>query len=299
VASDSNLTVTAGSKTVTYKGGQYTLDTECLYHNNTVYVPVVSFAKNVLGHFVKADANGLVITSATSFNLITEEETADYLIQVATRSGYKGKITPVKALNWFMSFERPDALTIEDDFWNTTSGGSEGHPRVIGTKSDFDRIRANWQTDPDLNKMVTDIINKADRNLTAICPEYAIPDKQRILSQARNCLEYFRNLGFDRIVSISAKQGAGMNVIADAVKSFYPDAEKAVEGEILANARQHAALSKAVADIDKSLFALDVLTPDTACLDMEAALGELLEADGRQVSEEIVNNIFAHFCVGK
>ena len=50
----------------------------------------------------------------------------------------------------------------------------------------------------------------------------------------------------------------------------------------------------------------EVMVPDvvgkeftTACLDMESALGELLEADGRQVSEEIVNNIFAHFCVGK
>ena len=90
-----------------------------------------------------------------------------------------------------------------------------------------------------------------------------------------------------------------MERIEDAVKAFYPDVDSAMEGEILANARQHAALTKAVSDIDKALIALESLTPDTACLDMESALGELLEADGRQVSEEIVNNIFAHFCVGK
>lgn len=196
VASDSNVTLSAGSKSVTYKGAAYTLDTECLWYNGTVYVPVVSFAKNALKHHVKADANGLVITSATSFNLITQEATADYLIQVATRSGYKGKVTPIKALNWFMSFERPDADTIENDFWNTTSDGSEGHPRVIGTKADFDRIRANWQSDADLNKMVTDILKKADATLNVTYPEYALPDKQRILGQARSCLEYFRNLGF-------------------------------------------------------------------------------------------------------
>ena len=111
--------------------------------------------------------------------------------------------------------------------------------------------------------------------------------------------EYFKNLGFDRIVCISAKDCEGMERISEAVKSFYPDAEKAMEGEILANARQHAALTKAVSDIEKAICALGALTPDTACLDMESALGELLEADGRQVSEEIVNNIFAHFCVGK
>ncbi len=111
--------------------------------------------------------------------------------------------------------------------------------------------------------------------------------------------QYFKNLGFSKIVSISAKQESGMDGIEGAVKSFYPDVEAAMQGEILANARQHAALSCAVSDIDKALAALDMLTPDTACLDMEAALGELLEADGRQVSEEIVNNIFSHFCVGK
>ena len=131
------------------------------------------------------------------------------------------------------------------------------------------------------NKNIIIVLNKCDKNT---------PEKHE---------EYFRNLGFDKIVCISAKDGEGTERIADAVKSFYPDADKAVEGEILANARQHAALTKAVSDIDKALAALSALTPDTACLDMESALGELLEADGRQVSEEIVNSIFAHFCVGK
>ena len=111
--------------------------------------------------------------------------------------------------------------------------------------------------------------------------------------------EYFRTLGFEKIVSVSAKENLGMEEIANAVKSFYPDVDSVLEGEILANARQHAALTKAVSDIDKALSALEELTPDTACLDMEAALGNLLEADGRAVSEEIVNNIFKHFCVGK
>ena len=131
------------------------------------------------------------------------------------------------------------------------------------------------------NKNIIIVLNKCDKNTH---------EKHE---------EYIKNLGFDKIVCISAKEGAGLERISDAVKSFYSDADKAMEGEILANARQHAALTKAVGDIDKALSALSALTPDTACLDMESALGELLEADGRQVSEEIVNSIFAHFCVGK
>jgi len=83
------------------------------------------------------------------------------------------------------------------------------------------------------------------------------------------------------------------------VNKLYPDASEAESGLVLTNARQYAALTGALGDIERALEALEMLTPDTACLDMESALGYLLEADGRGVSEEIVNNIFSHFCVGK
>ena len=130
-------------------------------------------------------------------------------------------------------------------------------------------------------KNIIIVLNKCDK---------ASPEKHE---------EFFRELGFDRIAKVSAKESEGKDAIEKALVSFYPDSEKLCEGEILANARQYAALTKAISDIERALEALDNLTPDTACLDMESALGELLEADGRGVSEEIVNNIFAHFCVGK
>ena len=38
---------------------------------------------------------------------------------------------------------------------------------------------------------------------------------------------------------------------------------------------------------------------DIAGMQIEEALGFLGELDGRQASMEIVNDIFAHFCVGK
>ncbi|MBQ7400319.1 MAG: tRNA uridine-5-carboxymethylaminomethyl(34) synthesis GTPase MnmE [Clostridia bacterium] len=152
---------------------------------------------------------------------------------------------------------------------------------------------------------VSENLTEAEKEITNLLIEHR-KDKNIIIvlnkcdiNSPEKYKEYFEKLGFERIVSISAKENKGMEEIGDAVKSLYPDIGQVLEGEILANARQHAALSKAVSDIDKALKALESLTPDTACLDMEAALGELLEADGRGVSEEIVNNIFSHFCVGK
>ena len=111
--------------------------------------------------------------------------------------------------------------------------------------------------------------------------------------------KYFEEKGFDTVITISAKEKEGLEALEKAVAALYPDSDKVQSGMILTGARQHAALSQAVSDIERALETLEMLTPDTACLDMESALGALLEADGRGVSEEIVNSIFSHFCVGK
>lgn len=130
-------------------------------------------------------------------------------------------------------------------------------------------------------KDVIIVLNKCD---------VAIPDEH---------VKYFKEKGFSRVVCISAKEKQGLDELEKEISSLYPDAQKAQSGLILTNARQNAALSSAISDIERALETLELLTPDTACLDMEAALGQLLEADGRGVSEEIVNSIFSHFCVGK
>ena len=110
---------------------------------------------------------------------------------------------------------------------------------------------------------------------------------------------YFESKKFDNIVCISAKNCTGKDCIENAIKKIYPDSENIENKAVLTNARQCAALKKAFESTKRALKALAELTPDTACLDMESALGELLEADGRRVSEQIVNSIFSHFCVGK
>lgn len=111
--------------------------------------------------------------------------------------------------------------------------------------------------------------------------------------------DYMSKQGFKHIVNMSAKTGEGKDAFEREITSLYPDVSKASEGLIVTNARLFAALNGAYEDVKRAIDALDTLTPDTACLDIEGALSRLLEADGRQVSEEIVNSIFSHFCVGK
>ena len=69
--------------------------------------------------------------------------------------------------------------------------------------------------------------------------------------------------------------------------------------EIVVNARQCAAVRNASIAVGAAIEALNGFTQDIAGMDIENALAAIAEADGLSVSEDIVNEIFSHFCVGK
>ena len=69
---------------------------------------------------------------------------------------------------------------------------------------------------------------------------------------------------------------------------------------VITAARQRAELKQALESVDHALEALDAgLTQDMAGMDIEHAIARLAEIDGRSVTEEIVDDIFHRFCVGK
>ena len=69
---------------------------------------------------------------------------------------------------------------------------------------------------------------------------------------------------------------------------------------IISSARQHAALLKAYGFVNTAIDAYNIGLPaDAASSDIEMALGAIAELDGRGVSDSVVNDIFAKFCVGK
>lgn len=136
-----------------------------------------------------------------------------------------------------------------------------------------------------LGKKSVAVVNKTD-----ISDENGIERVQNALAEA----------GFENIVRMSAKTGDGKESFERAVSDFYPDARDGAEsGMIIANARQYAAVSRAEKSLENALKAISSLTRDMAGLDLEEALSALCEADGRQVSEQVVGMIFSRFCVGK
>ena len=101
------------------------------------------------------------------------------------------------------------------------------------------------------------------------------------------------------VVSLSSRTGEGLEVLEAAVAALFPEGD-VPDGSILTNARQQEAASRAREAIRRALEALESgLTPDAVLTDAEEALDALGELTGRTAREEIVQQIFSRFCVGK
>lgn len=107
------------------------------------------------------------------------------------------------------------------------------------------------------------------------------------------------SLPFDTVLSLSARTGQGLAQLqAEVVRRFGGDTP--CDGSILTSARQQAAIDQAAASIAHAQAAMEqAMTPDAVLVDVEQALQALAELTGRTMREDLINRIFARFCVGK
>ena len=100
-------------------------------------------------------------------------------------------------------------------------------------------------------------------------------------------------------VSVSALTGEGLDELQAAVRDMFP-LPAVPAGEILTNARQADAVSRALDYITAALDAMNVgATPDIVLTEAEGAMQALGELSGRSVREDVTDRIFSRFCVGK
>lgn len=106
---------------------------------------------------------------------------------------------------------------------------------------------------------------------------------------------------FEHKSYISALTGEGFDSLSALVDEMFIDGTLDFDNDaIITGARQYAAISKAadllsnaVCDIERGV------SLDACCVEVECAMSALGELDGREIGEEIVHEIFSHFCVGK
>ena len=167
-----------------------------------------------------------------------------------------------------------------------------GIERSIGAISEADLVLAVFDLsrpiDDDDKRLISAIIESGKQSKT-VC----------ILNKSDIASGYCHKLPFERALSISAKNNEGIEQLVDTVGEMFGAGEIGENDEIIVNARQCAAVANAANAVGSAIEALEGFTQDIAGMDIEIALAAIAEADGRQVSEDIVNEIFSHFCVGK
>lgn len=103
---------------------------------------------------------------------------------------------------------------------------------------------------------------------------------------------------FSRVFSVSAARGEGVDALLASIAAYFVSSQEA-GGSLITNPRQANALERASAALERAIAASQMLTADVVCTDVEDAAGIIGEITGQTASEDIIEQIFSRFCVGK
>ena len=151
-------------------------------------------------------------------------------------------------------------------------------------------------------KTLITVINKAD----------IIPDKsslEKIESRLSACIKSIIKTASQEnpdketepvFVITSAKKRAGIDQLEDTLVKVINSSKTNSSDSIVINERHYQALSKASKNMDDVISGLKNLMPaDLVSQDLREMLLNLSTISGEITSQEILNNIFSHFCIGK
>lgn len=105
---------------------------------------------------------------------------------------------------------------------------------------------------------------------------------------------------FEHIVFISAKNSDDAGQLSKEVKKLLGVENLDTSQPILANKRQKLCVQNALTCITEAREGAEIgITYDAINVMIDSAIDELLTLTGKKATDEVVNNIFANFCVGK
>lgn len=110
-----------------------------------------------------------------------------------------------------------------------------------------------------------------------------------------------REYGSSDVIVLSVKTGEGMEQVEQWLREFvYGEGSDSESSSMTQNARQQDLLEKALRSLEDALEgARQHLPYDCLTIDLTQTLHDLGEITGEDVPDEIIDEIFAQFCVGK
>lgn len=139
-----------------------------------------------------------------------------------------------------------------------------------------------------------------DRKLTALCKGRKAIGIVNKIDLVENYLNAELEENFSKLIFISAKTGDGKDELEKAVADLLGTAEFDTSAATVINERQFECCRKALDALIDAKNAIDMgLTMDAVTVCLDSAVENLLVLTGEKATESVVNEIFAHFCVGK
>ncbi|MCD8333116.1 MAG: tRNA uridine-5-carboxymethylaminomethyl(34) synthesis GTPase MnmE [Clostridiales bacterium] len=115
------------------------------------------------------------------------------------------------------------------------------------------------------------------------------------------CEEDVRRYLDDPILSVSAKKGSGIEQLEQMIQDMFFDGKISFNDEVfISNERQKHALAEAEKSLQLVLQSMkDGMPEDFLTIDMMSAYEELGKVIGESVGEDLIDEIFSEFCMGK
>ena len=117
----------------------------------------------------------------------------------------------------------------------------------------------------------------------------------------KKLLEYFHKKEDIRFLKISAKEKAGMDEFVKIVKEMFFNGEIKLQDEVMiTRMRQKENISDAIASLRLVTESIKMSMPeDFLTIDLMSAYESLGKIIGEEIEEDLVNEIFSKFCMGK
>ena len=106
---------------------------------------------------------------------------------------------------------------------------------------------------------------------------------------------------FNNIIKISALKKEGIDKLYEKINDLFNFNQVNVDNDIvITNERHKIQIQKAIQNLNKAIKSLSINMPiDIVAISLKDVLSDLGEITGEEASEEIINEIFARFCLGK
>ena len=127
----------------------------------------------------------------------------------------------------------------------------------------------------------------------------SIAGKNYIIVKTKSDLDSKLNKSFEKEIEISTKTGDGIDVLKNKILELVNISNIPADSIIITNERHKDALARALKNINHAIKNIQIQSLDLVSISIKQAYLDVGEITGNTTSEDIIDQIFKKFCLGK